>query len=149
MGGKGGMFYYADGIDKVLMLFGTLGCLGDALMSPLTMLILSGILDDYGGGGISFSIDVVNKFQTKGRKLVILNLVTNTCIDSYYAEGICWTRTAERQTSRLRMEYLKSVLRQEVGFFDTQVGSSINFEVISTISGDAQLIQDVMADKVL
>lgn len=47
------------------------------------------------------------------------------------------------------MEYLKSVLRQEVGFFDTQVGSSTNFEVISAISGDAQLIQDVMADKVL
>lgn len=47
------------------------------------------------------------------------------------------------------MEYLKSVLRQEVGFFDTQVGSSTNFEVITAISGDAQLIQDVMADKVL
>ncbi|KAF5793592.1 putative ABC transporter type 1, transmembrane domain-containing protein [Helianthus annuus] len=143
MGGKGGMFYYADGIDKVLMLFGTLGCLGDALMSPLTMLILSGILDDYGGGGISFSIDVVNKYALK---LLILAIGVGI---SAFLEGICWTRTAERQTSRLRMEYLKSVLRQEVGFFDTQVGSSINFEVISTISGDAQLIQDVMADKVL
>ncbi|KAJ0544860.1 putative ABC-type xenobiotic transporter [Helianthus annuus] len=141
MGGKGGMFYYADGIDKVLMLFGTLGCLGDALMSPLTMLILSGILDDYGGGGISFSIDVVNKYALK---LLILAIGVGI---SAFLEGICWTRTAERQTSRLRMEYLKSVLRQEVGFFDTQVGSSINFEVISTISGDAQLIQDVMADK--
>ncbi|KAJ0763300.1 putative ABC-type xenobiotic transporter [Helianthus annuus] len=142
MGGKGGMFYYADGIDKVLMLFGTLGCLGDALMSPLTMLILSGILDDYGGGdGISFSIDVVNKYALK---LLILAIGVGI---SAFLEGICWTRSAERQTSRLRMEYLKSVLRQEVGFFDTQVGSSINFEVISTISGDAQLIQDVMADK--
>ncbi|KAL9997017.1 putative ABC transporter type 1, transmembrane domain-containing protein [Helianthus debilis subsp. tardiflorus] len=146
MGKKGGMFYYADGIDKVLMLFGTLGCLGDALMSPLTMLILSGILDDYGGGGISFSIDVVNKYALK-----LLILAIGVGISAFLGEfkGICWTRTAERQTSRLRMEYLKSVLRQEVGFFDTQVGSSINFEVISTISGDAQLIQDVMADKVL
>lgn len=56
-----GMFYYADGIDKVLMLFGTLGCLGDALMSPLTMIILSGILNEYGSGGVSISDDVVNK----------------------------------------------------------------------------------------
>lgn len=46
------------------------------------------------------------------------------------------------------MEYLRSVLRQEVGFFDTQVGSSTNFEVITAISGDTQLIQDVMAEKV-
>ncbi|XP_076895959.1 putative multidrug resistance protein [Bidens hawaiensis] len=136
-----GMFYYADGIDKVLMLFGTLGCLGDALMSPLTMIILSGILNEYGSGGVSISDDVVNKYALK---LLALAIGVGT---SAFIEGICWTRTAERQASRLRMEYLKSVLRQEVGFFDTQVGSSTNFEVISTISGDAQLIQDVMADK--
>lgn len=41
-----------------------------------------------------------------------------------FAEGQCWTRTAERQTSRMRMEYLKSVLRQDVGFFDTQTAGT-------------------------
>ncbi|KAK1415749.1 hypothetical protein QVD17_31535 [Tagetes erecta] len=141
MTNKGGMFYYADGIDKLLMLFGTIGCLGDALMSPLTMLILSGIINDYGGDDVSFSNDIVDKYALK---LLILAIGVGIAA---FIEGICWTRTAERQTSRLRMEYLKSVLRQEVGFFDTQVGSSTNFEVISAISGDAQLIQDVMADK--
>lgn len=66
-----------------------------------------------------------------------------------FAEGICWTRTAERQASRMRMEYLKSVLRQEVGFFDNQDASSTTFQVVSTISSDAHLIQDAMAEKVL
>ncbi|KAD2803947.1 hypothetical protein E3N88_37324 [Mikania micrantha] len=135
------MFYYADGIDKLLMLLGTLGCLGDASMSPLTMVIMSRIINEYGGDGISLSNDVVNKYALK---LLILAIGVGI---SAFIEGICWTRTAERQTSRLRMEYLRSVLQQEVGFFDTQVGSSTNFEVISAISGDAQLIQDVMADK--
>ncbi|KAI3730898.1 hypothetical protein L1987_62078 [Smallanthus sonchifolius] len=141
MAKKGGMFYYADGIDKLLMLFGTLGCLGDALMSPLTLFILSGIIDDYGGKDLSFSNHVVNKYALK---LLILAIGVGI---SAFIEGICWTRTAERQISRLRIEYLKSVLRQDVGFFDTQVGSSTNFEVISAISSDAQLIQDVIADK--
>ncbi|KAL4574000.1 hypothetical protein LXL04_020822 [Taraxacum kok-saghyz] len=141
MAKKGGMFYYADGIDKVLLLFGTIGSIGDGLMSPLTMVILSGIIDEYGTGGVNISLDVVDKFAIK---LLILAIGIAT---SAFIEGICWTRTAERQTSRLRMEYLKSVLRQEVSFFDTQVGSSTNFEVITAISGDAQLIQDVMADK--
>ena len=65
------------------------------------------------------------------------------------SEGTCWTRTAERQTSRIRMEYLKSVLKQEVGFFDTQeAGSSTTFQVVSTISNDANSIQVAICEKV-
>lgn len=66
-----------------------------------------------------------------------------------FVEGLCWTITAERQTSRIRKEYLKSVLRQEVGFFDNQDASCSTFQVVSTISADAHLIQDVIAEKVL
>lgn len=48
------------------------------------------------------------------------------------------------------MEYLKSVLRQEVSFFDKQDGSSsTSFQVVSTISADAHSIQDAIAEKVL
>lgn len=66
-----------------------------------------------------------------------------------FAEGMCWTRTAERQTSRMRTEYLKSVLRQEVGFFDTQeAGSSTTYQVVSTISNDANAIQVAICEKV-
>lgn len=66
-----------------------------------------------------------------------------------FTEGLCWTRTAERQTSRIRTEYLKSVLRQEVGFFDGQDASSSTFKVVSSISADAHSIQGVIAEKVL
>ncbi|KAG8383258.1 hypothetical protein BUALT_Bualt05G0165700 [Buddleja alternifolia] len=65
-----------------------------------------------------------------------------------FAEGVCWTRTAERQTSRTRMEYLKSVLRQEVGFFDNQDALSTTFQIVSSISADAHTIQDVIAAKI-
>lgn len=49
----------------------------------------------------------------------------------------------------MRMEYLRSVLRQEVGFFDNKDASSTTFNVVSTMSTDAHLIQDVIAEKVL
>ena len=55
------MFRYADGIDMLLMLLGTLGSIGDGLMSPLTMLVLSDVVNDYGEADLSFSIQVVNK----------------------------------------------------------------------------------------
>ncbi|CAL8994105.1 unnamed protein product, partial [Prunus brigantina] len=114
MAKKGGIFRYADGVDKLLLVLGTLGSIGDGLMTPLMMLVLSRVINEYGGG---------------------------------FAEGICWTRTAERQASRMRMEYFKSVLRQEVAFFDKQANSSTIFKVISTISSDAHLIHDTITEK--
>uniref|UniRef100_B9I099 Multidrug resistance protein n=1 Tax=Populus trichocarpa TaxID=3694 RepID=B9I099_POPTR len=114
MGGKDSMFRYADGMDKLLMFFGVLGSVGEGLRHPLTMYVLSHVINDYGS-----------------------------------SEGLCWTRTAERQTSRMRTEYLKSVLRQEVGFFDTQdAGSSTTYQVVSTISNDASAIQVAICEKI-
>ncbi|KAK6922316.1 ABC transporter-like, ATP-binding domain [Dillenia turbinata] len=141
MGSKGGLFHYADGVDKLVMLLGTLGGIGDGLMTPLTMFVLSEVINEYGEAMDSFSNQIVNKYAL--RLLYVAILVGL----SAFTEGICWTRTAERQTSRMRMEYLKSVLRQEVGFFDSQAGSS-TFQVVSTISSDALLIQDVIAEKI-
>lgn len=60
-GGGGGMFSYADGTDKLLMLFGTLGSIGDGLMSPLTMIVLAGVINEYAGAEISLPNDIVDK----------------------------------------------------------------------------------------
>lgn len=47
------------------------------------------------------------------------------------------------------MEYLQSVLRQEVGFLDSQDASSTTFRVISMISTSFHASQDVVAEKVM
>lgn len=60
MGKKGGIFRYADGADKLLMVFGTLGSIGDGLMTPLTMLVFSGLLNEYGASKSSLSNDTVD-----------------------------------------------------------------------------------------
>ncbi|KAJ7957664.1 ABC transporter B family protein [Quillaja saponaria] len=140
MGNKSGLFRYADGKDKLLMFFGTLGCIGDGLQTPITMLVLSGLIDAYGGGSISN--DTISKYSLR-----LVYVAIGVGISSF-VEGICWTITAERQTSRLRTEYLKSVLRQEVGFFDSQDASSTTFQVIATISSDAHIVQDTLAEKI-
>ncbi|KAL6193236.1 hypothetical protein ACLB2K_034320 [Fragaria x ananassa] len=141
MGKKGGLFRYADGVDKLLMVFGTLGSIGDGLMTPLTMFVLSRVINEYGAATLTFSNDIVDEYSLK---LLIVAIGVGI---SAFIEGFCWTRTAERQTSRMRMEYLKSVLRQEVAFFDSQANSSMTFQIISTISSDAHLIQDTIAEK--
>ncbi|CAJ2650454.1 unnamed protein product [Trifolium pratense] len=141
--GSNSMFRYADGVDKLLMFFGTLGSLGDGLQNPLMMYILSDVINAYGDKNSRITQHDVNKYASK-----LLCVAIGVGI-SAFIEGICWTRTAERQASRMRMEYLKSVLRQEVGFFDTQTaGSSTTYQVVSLISSDANTVQSALSEKI-
>lgn len=54
--------------------------------------------------------------------------------------------TGERQAARIRSLYLKTILRQDVGYFDQE---SKTGEVVERMSGDTVIIQDAMGEKVL
>lgn len=47
----------------------------------------------------------------------------------------------------MRSKYLKAVLRQEVAYFDSHQTSAS--EVVTSLSNDIQIIQDVLSEKVL
>lgn len=53
--------------------------------------------------------------------------------------------TGERQAARIRSLYLKTILRQDIPFFDQETTTG---EVISRMSGDTILIQDAIGEKV-
>ena len=63
----------------------------------------------------------------------------------YVAEVTSWMVTGERQATRIRSLYLKTILRQDIAFFDTETSTG---EVIGRMSGDTILIQDAMGEKV-
>lgn len=62
-----------------------------------------------------------------------------------FSEVTCWMVTGERQAARIRGLYLKTILRQDIGFFDTETSTG---EVIGRMSGDTILIQEAMGEKV-
>ncbi|KAJ0510488.1 putative ABC transporter type 1, transmembrane domain-containing protein [Helianthus annuus] len=64
---------------------------------------------------------------------------------SFVAEGYCWSRTSERQASRLRLTYLKAVLRQEVAYFDLNATSTA--DIVASVSSDSLIIQDFISEK--
>lgn len=51
----------------------------------------------------------------------------------------------ERSAHRIRTKYLRAVLRQDIGFFDTDVSTS---DIMHGISSDVAQIQEVMGEKV-
>lgn len=57
----------------------------------------------------------------------------------------CWVITGERQAARIRSLYLKTILRQDIVFFDVETNTG---EVVGRMSGDTVLILDAMGEKV-
>ncbi|XP_071698972.1 putative multidrug resistance protein [Rutidosis leptorrhynchoides] len=140
---ENGIFRYAEGFDKFLMFFGTLGSIGDGLQIPLMMYVLSGVINEYGDPGATVTLSTVDTYSLR-----LLYIAISVGLAAF-VEGLCWARTAERQTSRMRLEYLKSVLKQDVGFFDTQEpGSSTTYQIVSTITADSNTIQVTIGEKI-
>ncbi|KAI3841171.1 hypothetical protein MKW92_025713 [Papaver armeniacum] len=59
------LFRYADGVDKLLILLGTIGSIGDGMMTPLTMVVLSSIINEYGPSDNAFSSSIVDKYSLR------------------------------------------------------------------------------------
>ncbi|XP_073002722.1 putative multidrug resistance protein [Typha latifolia] len=136
------IFMHADAVDDVLMVLGLIGAAGDGLSTPVMLLITSKIMNDLGDGPDAFS-EFTRKINENARNLVFLACGSWVMA---FLEGYCWTRTGERQAARMRARYLRAVLRQDVEYFDLKVGSTT--EVITSVSNDSLVIQDVLSEKV-
>jgi len=64
---------------------------------------------------------------------------------SRFPEIACWMYTGERQVIALRKAYLDAVLRQDVGFFDTDARTG---DIVFGVSTDTLLVQDAIGEKV-
>ncbi|XP_039053529.1 ABC transporter B family member 15-like [Hibiscus syriacus] len=137
------IFIYADGVDMWLMSLGFIGAVGDGFSTPLGLLVTSKLMNNLGHSS-AFTADVFIHNINKN-SMVLLYLACWSWI-TCFLEGFCWSRTGERQARRMRARYLKAILRQDVGYFDLHVKSSV--EVITSVSNDSLIIQDVLSEKV-
>ncbi|KAD4889046.1 hypothetical protein R6Q59_034064 [Mikania micrantha] len=130
---------HADRIDMVLMVLGTAGCIANGLSMSLIMLVLSRMYNDYASLA-SITSAVINQYA------LMYIYVTIFVASGAFIEGLCWGHTAERQSSRIRFNYLKAVLRQEIGYFDKSLEAS---RVVTNISTDISVnIQGVLSEKI-
>ncbi|KAF6157538.1 hypothetical protein GIB67_004476 [Kingdonia uniflora] len=135
------IFRYWDTKDKLLMILGTIGCIADGSSTPLIMLVLSKMMNKFAQES-SFSLTEIDRDS-----LTLVYVALGVGLGAFL-EGLCWARTAERQTSRLRRKYLRAVLRQDAGFLDTRQGTSTRYQVVSSISNDTITIQGVLSEKI-
>ncbi|XP_057968888.1 putative ABC transporter B family member 8 isoform X2 [Malania oleifera] len=123
---------------------GTIGAFADGMSTNFLLVFASRLMNSLGYGKTQKNhgnfMDDVEKCSLY---FVYLGLAVMVAA---FMEGYCWSRTSERQVQKIRYKYLEAVLRQEVGFFDSQEATTS--EIINSISKDSSLIQEVLSEKV-
>ncbi|OIW14039.1 hypothetical protein TanjilG_11384 [Lupinus angustifolius] len=133
------LFTFADSLDSTLMTIGVISAIGNGLSQPLMTLIFGKLINAFGTTDQSNIVKEVSKVL-----LFFVYLAVWAGIASFLQVS-CWMVTGERQAARIRSLYLKTILKQDIAFFDTETNTG---EVIGRMSGDTILIQDAMGEKV-
>ncbi|KAA8549016.1 hypothetical protein F0562_000700 [Nyssa sinensis] len=134
------LFSFADSTDIMLMIVGTIGAIGNGLCMPLMTILFGELVNSF--GETQNNTDVVRVVSKVSLKFVYLALGNGVAA---FLQVACWMVTGERQAARIRSLYLKTILRQDVAFFDKETNTG---EVVGRMSGDTVLIQDAMGEKV-
>ncbi|GLJ54828.1 hypothetical protein SUGI_1177560 [Cryptomeria japonica] len=132
---------YADSIDVVLMVLGTIGGLGHGLAHPGGYLFLGMALQAFG----THQNDTDAMVKALYKVLPYVWYLAVAMLPAGFLEVACWIYTSERQSSRLRLHYMKAILNQEISYFDTDVNVG---KIISNITDHIDLIQDAIGEKV-
>ncbi|AQK44047.1 ABC transporter B family member 19 [Zea mays] len=135
------LFGFADPLDWLLMAAGSAGAVVHGAAMPVFFLLFGELVNGFGKNqhNLRRMTDEVSKYSLY---FVYLGLVV--CASSYL-EIACWMYTGERQVGALRRRYLEAVLRQDVGFFDTDARTG---DVVFSVSTDTLLVQDAIGEKV-
>ncbi|KAJ0014347.1 hypothetical protein Pint_20697 [Pistacia integerrima] len=133
------LYSFANFTDFLLIGVGTIGAIGNGMCMPFMTLLFGELVNAYGEN--EDTKKVVDEVSKVSLDFVFLAIAAGAL---GFLQMTCWIVTGERQAARIRSLYLKTMLRQDVGFFDTESHG----EIIERMSGEILLIQDAMSEKV-
>lgn len=135
------LFSFADKYDYVLMICGSMGAIIHGSSMPVFFLLFGEMVNGFGKNQMDLH-KMTHEVAKYALYFVYLGLVV--CFSSY-TEIACWMYTGERQAGTLRKKYLEAVLKQDVGFFDTDARTG---DIVFSVSTDTLLVQDAISEKV-
>ncbi|XP_072962777.1 ABC transporter B family member 2-like [Typha angustifolia] len=135
------LFSFADKWDYLLMAIGSIGACAHGASVPV-FFIYFGKLINIIGIAYLFPSSVSHRVATYSLDFVYLGIAI---LFSSWTEVACWMHTGERQAAKMRLAYLRSMLDQDIGLFDTEASTG---EVINAITGDIIVVQDAISEKV-
>ncbi|KAJ3189023.1 GTPase-activating protein [Irineochytrium annulatum] len=140
------LFRYADGTDKALMAVGLVFSVCTGASTPLTTVLFGDMINIFSDNKSPSKDPTQRANIVAGTATTSINfiLIAAFAFVSSYIYMTTWIVTGARITHRTRENYLKAVLRQDVGWHDGQGAG----EVATRITTDMGLIQDAISEKV-
>ncbi|XP_024969884.1 ABC transporter B family member 19-like [Cynara cardunculus var. scolymus] len=134
-----GLFKYSTKLDIVLVILGSLGALINGGSLPWYSFLFGKFVNK-----IALDDDNDQMMKDVERICVLMVALSGLVVIGAYLQIACWRLVGERSAHRIRTAYLRSVLRQDVSFFDTDISTS---DIMHGISSDVAQIQEVMGEK--
>ncbi|KAI0431410.1 multidrug/pheromone exporter, ABC superfamily [Xylaria sp. FL1042] len=136
-------------LDYTLLVVGTISSIGAGIPFPILGILFGQLVDDLNGatcaaGGGTGSQSPEEYQAAINQKVILVVVAAVAQFALIYIYGVCWNLFGERLAHRLREKYFRSLLRQEVSFFDKLPAG----EVSSRLSADITTIKNGTSEKV-
>ena len=119
------------------MVLGTISAFGHGAAVPLQFIIFGDLIDSFINDGKAQALAALNETsaasdldpdlneQMQDFALYYVYMACGTLIVSYGQMGL-WSVTATRQVRQMRLAFFRSVLKQDIGWFDTTDPGELN-----------------------
>lgn len=134
-------------IDIALLIIGTLSAIASGVPFPLIGILFGQLVDNINGASCDRdqSPEQLAAYQSNvDSKVLTIVYIAIGYFFAAYACVFCWNLTGERLAQRLREHYLRGLLRQEAGFFDSLSAG----EASARLTGHVSVIQQGTSEKV-
>eukprot|EP00257_Ricinus_communis_P020658 XP_015579937.1 ABC transporter B family member 2 [Ricinus communis] len=135
------LFAFADLYDYVLMGLGSVAAIAHGASVPVFFIFFGKMINIIGLAYL-FPQQASHRVAKYSLDFVYLSVAI---LFSSWIEVACWMHTGERQATKMRMAYLRSMLNQDISLFDTEASTG---EVIAAITSDILVVQDAISEKV-
>ncbi|XP_027295007.1 multidrug resistance protein 2 isoform X5 [Cricetulus griseus] len=152
-----GMFRYADWLDKLYMVLGTLAAVLHGTSLPLLMLVFGHMTDSFTKAETSIWPNMTNQSEINNTEVISGSLEEDMATYAYYYTGIgagvlivayiqvsFWCLAAGRQINKIRQKFFHAIMNQEIGWFDVHDIGELN----TRLTDDVSKINDGIGDKI-
>lgn len=133
------LFRFATLKERIMICIAIICSAGTGALQPVSILLYGSFISTLTG---SLS-DTSNLLDLTLPVIYTMVYMGTASLIAAYVSTCLWVLTGESQTRRIRLLYLKSVLHQDMSWFDQSKEGSLN----TRLASDTQLIQDGISEK--
>uniref|UniRef100_A0A672J2Z1 ATP-binding cassette, sub-family B (MDR/TAP), member 4 n=1 Tax=Salarias fasciatus TaxID=181472 RepID=A0A672J2Z1_SALFA len=136
------VFRFADGVDILMIIVGTLMAMGHGVVLPLMCIVFGDMTD-------SFVMDAGSQMDpsdhlSSHRFAIDYAIMGAAVLIVAYLQVSLWTLAAGRQVRRIRTLFFHRIMQQDIGWFDINETGELN----TRLTDDIYKIQEGIGDKV-